>query len=60
MAYTPPIKPRKHANSPKIQHFGLFLTHLDRRFVLSGIDFRYIPGFPIWLHKWYSRTLYVS
>ena len=18
------------------------------------------PGFPIWLHKWYSRTLYVS
>ncbi|MCK4293567.1 MAG: hypothetical protein KAY65_10255 [Planctomycetes bacterium] len=40
MADTPPGKALKHANSPKIQHFGGLSTYADRRFFPSGTDFR--------------------
>ncbi|UCG47036.1 MAG: hypothetical protein JSU94_16240 [Phycisphaerales bacterium] len=45
-ANMPLRKAPKHANSPKIKHSGVFSTHLDRRFILSGTDFRYIAGHP--------------
>ncbi len=42
MADTPPGKPPKHANSPNRQHFGVYSTHPDRRFLLSSTDPRYL------------------
>jgi hypothetical protein len=36
MADTLSGKARKHVNSPNIQYFGVFLTHAERRYLLSG------------------------
>jgi len=44
----PPRKALKHANSPKVKHWGVFSMHLNQRFLLSGVRFRWDPN-DIWI-----------
>ncbi len=50
LAISPGRKPfrktQKRTNSPKVQQFGVFSTHLDRRLLLSFANFRCTVGHP--------------
>ncbi len=47
MANEPSRKAPEHPNSPKIEHFGSFSMHPERRFLLGRADFREIPDHPV-------------